>query len=195
METGKENKSTQGNSNATMGKEENSAGNSKATIGNESRTNEDSTAAAGNEERSTGGSTAGIGNQAKSTENSKAEIGNNKSTGNEPDLGEELRKLAEKYDEADYRHWVPIIVADRLENIEEQVQELAPNSNILDSVVEFGRTTDWNSDKKSIIRKAASTVGAAALQAIASAIAEKMRKLGEDKGQKKGLETGQEQEK
>lgn len=107
--------------------------------------------------------------------NSKVAIGNEVKTTVTPDLSKELRKLAGKYEETDYRHWVPMIVAARLGKMEELIAEFAPNSNILDSVVEFGRTTDWTAGKKSIIRKAASTVGAASLQVIASTIAQKMK--------------------
>ena len=102
-------------------------------------------------------------------------------TADAPDLSKELRKLAAKYDETDYRHWVPTIVADRVGKIEEFVEDLAPNTNILDAVVEFGRTTDWKSDKSSIIRKAAATVGAASLNVIASAIAQKMKDMKDEK--------------
>lgn len=113
--------------------------------------------------------------------NSKVAVEKEVKTTNAPDLSEELRKLAAKYDETDYRHWVPTILADRLGKIEELIQEFAPDSNILDSVVEFGRTTDWTADKKSIMRKAASTVGAASLHVIASAIAQRMKNQEEKK--------------
>ena len=95
-------------------------------------------------------------------------------SGTAPDLGDELRRVAAKYEETDYRHWIPIVIADRVSQIEALLEEYAPDNELLDAVVEFGRTTDWTSGKKAILRKAGSTIGAASLNAIVSAIAKKM---------------------
>ena len=97
-----------------------------------------------------------------------------------PELSDELRKVASKYDESDYRHWIPILLADRVVKIEELLENLAPDNTILDSIVEFGRTTDWKGDKKTIIKKAATTIGAASFDAVSTAISKKIKERDED---------------
>ncbi len=96
-------------------------------------------------------------------------------SGTAPDLADELRKVAAKYAETDYRHWIPIAIADRVSQIESLLEEYAPENDLLDSMVEFGRNTDWTSGKKAILRRAGSTIGAASLNVIVSAIAKKMK--------------------
>ena len=92
-----------------------------------------------------------------------------------PELSEELRKLAAKYDESDYRHWIPIAIADRVGKIEAVLEDLAPDNTILDSIVEFGRNTDWTADKKTILKKAATTIGAASFDAVSTAVSRKIK--------------------
>jgi hypothetical protein len=121
----------------------------------------------------------------KATKRVNTDKSNESGTQASPELSEELRKVAFKYDESDYRHWIPLLIADKIGKIEEILEDLAPDNNILDSIVEFGRTTDWKADKKDIIKKAASTIGAASFEAVTSAISRKIKERGEEKSENK----------
>ncbi|WP_343633417.1 hypothetical protein [Fluviicola sp.] len=178
--TGSKERATGSSSKASAEKEEQTTnGKSKAATATEEKsTSRTSKASGGKEEQTTNGNSgasAGKQEQQSTGRNSQATSAKEGQTGGEADLSEELRGLAAKYHETDYRHWVLAIVADRLGKVEEVVQQYDPNNNILNSVVEFGRTTDWKADKMSIVRQAATTVGASALQALAAVIAEKMQ--------------------
>jgi len=118
-------------------------------------------------------------NKVESTNDTKE--GDTSKTTAGPELSEELRKVAAKYDESDYRHWIPLLIADKIGKIEEILEDLAPENNILDSIVEFGRNTDWKSDKKDIIKKAASTIGAASFDAVTTVISRKIKDQDEKK--------------
>jgi hypothetical protein len=72
----------------------------------------------------------------KATKRVNTDKSNESGTQASPELSEELRKVAFKYDESDYRHWIPLLIADKIGKIEEILEDLAPDNNILDSIVE-----------------------------------------------------------
>lgn len=71
-----------------------------------------------------------------------------------------LRRLAFKYSESDYRHWLPLLLADRLEIYRGYAEDLK-NGHIPNLLKERGFKADWEYNRKKTVGKIALVTGAA----------------------------------
>ena len=63
-----------------------------------------------------------------------------------------VRRLAFKFSESSYGHWVPLIIADRINMVEGVVDDLA-HGKVPNIFKEMGYTADWKHNRTSLILK------------------------------------------
>jgi len=68
-------------------------------------------------------------------------------------LSGRIRRYAFKYSESSYMHWLPLILADRVNVVEGIVDDLK-QGHIPNIFAERGWTAEWKYNRKSVIRKA-----------------------------------------
>jgi hypothetical protein len=91
-----------------------------------------------------------------------------------------IRRFAFKYSESDYRHWLPLLLADRVNVVEGIVEDLA-HGTVPNIWAEKGYPIEWKHDKKGLILKLAAfaaVVGGAAVLLSSTGDKSRRRKLG-----------------
>jgi hypothetical protein len=68
-----------------------------------------------------------------------------------------LRRFAFKYSEGMFRHWLPLLLADRINVVEGVVDDLK-QGHIPNLFAEMGGKAEWKHNKKGIVKKAAVAV-------------------------------------
>lgn len=72
-----------------------------------------------------------------------------------------VRRFAFKYSENRYRHWLPLILADRIDMVEGLIEDLR-RGYIPNILAEKGYNAEWKYNKRGVIKK---TIAAAAITA------------------------------
>jgi hypothetical protein len=85
-----------------------------------------------------------------------------------------LRRFAFRYSESTYAHWVPLVLADRINVIEGRIDDIK-HGIIPNPFAERGWAAEWKYNRKSFVTKVA--IGAA----IAAAVVVVMKQKGEAK--------------
>lgn len=85
-----------------------------------------------------------------------------------------LRRFAFRYSESDYLHWLPLMLADRINVVEGRIKDLA-HGHVPNIVAERGLRAEWKYNKKKCIAKAATTAVIASA-AVALIVMRKKRK-------------------
>jgi hypothetical protein len=67
-----------------------------------------------------------------------------------------LRRFAFRYSESDYRHWLPLMLADRINVMEGRIKDIA-HGDFPNIIAERGLKAEWKYNKKACITKAAAT--------------------------------------
>jgi hypothetical protein len=88
-----------------------------------------------------------------------------------------LRRYAFKYSESHYGHWLPLLLADRINVVEGIVDDLQ-HGHIPNIFAEKGWAAEWKYNRKGLITKVA--VGLAVTGAIVALIARKNKHASED---------------
>jgi hypothetical protein len=65
-----------------------------------------------------------------------------------------LRRKAFKYSESSYGHWVPLIMADRVDMVEGVLNDLA-HGHVPNIFAELGWSAEWKHNRKAFVTKAA----------------------------------------
>jgi hypothetical protein len=78
-------------------------------------------------------------------------------------LSGRIRRFAFNYSESSFKHWLPLVLADRVNMIEGIVEDIR-NGRFPNIVKERGWTAEWKYNKKGVI-KAAAMIGTAAFVA------------------------------
>jgi hypothetical protein len=86
-----------------------------------------------------------------------------------------IRRWAFKYNESTYLHWVPLVLADRINVWEGMVDDLK-RGIIPNLFAERGWTGEWKYNKKGVIKNAAIVVGVAAAFVLLSNMKNKKKK-------------------
>ncbi|NJW53118.1 hypothetical protein [Salinimicrobium oceani] len=76
-------------------------------------------------------------------------------------LSGELRRLAFKYSESSYGRWLPLVMADRINEIEGIIDDLK-NGHVPNIFAEKGIKSEWKYNRKNFILKSTVTLAAAA---------------------------------
>lgn len=71
-----------------------------------------------------------------------------------------LRRLAFKYSESSYGRWLPLVMADRIGEIEGIIDDLK-QGHVPNIFAEKGMSSEWKYNRKGLIQKAAVTAAAA----------------------------------
>jgi hypothetical protein len=71
-----------------------------------------------------------------------------------------IRKYAFRHGEGRFRHWLPLILADRINEIEGLIDDFK-NKHFPNFFKEKGRTASWKYDKKNMIKRVVLTAAAA----------------------------------
>jgi hypothetical protein len=71
-----------------------------------------------------------------------------------------LRRLAFKYSESSYGRWLPLVMADRVGEIEGIIEDLR-HGHVPNIFAEKGMRSEWNYNRKTFVIKTAVTIGAA----------------------------------
>jgi hypothetical protein len=72
-----------------------------------------------------------------------------------------IRRYAFRYSESSYRHWVPLLLADRVNMVEGVIDDLA-RGKIPNVFAEMGWRADWKHDRRRLVTKCAIGVALAA---------------------------------
>lgn len=67
-----------------------------------------------------------------------------------------LRKFAFRYSESDYLHWLPLMLADRINVVEGRIKDLA-HGYVPNVVAERGLRAEWKYNRKKCVTKAVAT--------------------------------------
>ncbi len=87
-------------------------------------------------------------------------------TSSEPSgLSGKIRQFAFKFSESEYGHWLPLILADRVNAIEGIVNDLR-RGRIPNIIAERGWTAEWKYNRKGLLKNVAIGVGVIALGAM-----------------------------
>jgi len=89
-------------------------------------------------------------------------------------LSGKIRRFAFRYSEGSLLHWLPLIVADRVNAIEALIEDIG-NGHIPNIVKERGWTAEWKYNRKNVVRNV--VIGTALFAAI-TVILSKSRKTG-----------------
>jgi hypothetical protein len=85
-------------------------------------------------------------------------------------LSGQIRRYAFKHSEDRYRHWIPLILADRINVYEGLIADLK-NGHIPNLIGELGWAAEWKYNRKALIKKVA--IGAIVTIALINAIKKK----------------------
>jgi len=75
-------------------------------------------------------------------------------------LSGSIRRFAFKYGEGRFRHWLPLILADRIDVIEGLIDDFR-NGHFPNFFSEKGRSASWKYDKKNMVKKVVITAATA----------------------------------
>jgi hypothetical protein len=68
-----------------------------------------------------------------------------------------IRRFAFRYSESSYAHWVPLVIADRINVVEGIIDDLA-HGHIPNIIAEKGWNAEWKYNRKQLIQKVVTTV-------------------------------------
>lgn len=85
-----------------------------------------------------------------------------------------LRRFAFKYSESTYSHWVPLVLADRINVVEGYIEDIAKGI-IANPFAERGWQAEWKYNRKSLVTKLA--VGVAVTAAVVMLLQQKNKKV------------------
>jgi hypothetical protein len=91
-------------------------------------------------------------------------------------LSGSIRRFAFKYSENSYGHWLPLLLADRVNEVEGIIDDLK-RGHVPNIFAEKGWAAEWKYNRKSVLQKAA-TVGILAVVLWASANKKSKKKIG-----------------
>jgi len=88
-----------------------------------------------------------------------------------------LRRRAFRYSESDYRHWLGLMLADRI-NVVEGVLSDFRHGRIPNPIAERGLPAEWKYNRKAFVRKAGITLGVISAVAAAAILLRRSKKKG-----------------